>query len=190
MNGIRSALHLGLHGTPTTAPTAPPRQGTSDDTRCRKSDGHALWRASRPFVLLGGAAIIAGGLVAAAVAHQPVRQLVWLSAYLVLIVGVVQIVFGTGQAWLLPQPPSSRWVAGEWLLFNLGNAGVVAGTLAEHLALVCVGAGLLAASIALFAFNTRDAEHRRWLVGYRALLGLIFVSSLIGLGLSAASHVP
>lgn len=37
-----------------------------------------------------------------------------MSAHLVLIVGVVQIVFGTGQALLLPRPLGRRWVASEW----------------------------------------------------------------------------
>lgn len=173
MNRIRSELR--------------PAPGATLD---RKPDGQTVWRASQPFVLFGGTAIIAGGLVAAAVAHQPVRQLVWMSAYLVLIVGVVQIVFGAGQAWLLSRPLGARRVVVEWLLLNLGNAGVVAGTLSGSFALVCIGVGLIAAGIVLFAFSTRDAKHRRWLVGYRVLLGVIFVSALVGLGLSAASHVP
>lgn len=91
------------------------------------------WRAARPFAWLGIAAVITGGLVAAAVAHAPVQKLVWMSAYLVLIVGVAQIVFGAGQAALSSPVASPGWIAGEWIVFNLGNAGVIAGTLAGRL---------------------------------------------------------
>lgn len=149
-----------------------------------KQVSDARWRAVRPFAWLGVAAIIAGGLVAAAVAHRPVPSLVWMSAYLVLIVGVAQIVFGAGQGWLSESAPSPGWVAGEWAVFNLGNAGVIAGTLAESFWLVAAGTALFALGIALFLWGTRGGVRRGWLLGYRALLGLIFVSSLVGLGLS------
>ncbi|MGH8182271.1 MAG: hypothetical protein ACREPH_01260 [Rhodanobacteraceae bacterium] len=155
-------------------------------------DAEMRWRAARPFVLLGGTAIIAGGLLAAVVglpgaaatANLPLRHLAWASAYLVLIVGVAQIVFGAGQAWLPARVPAAGWVAGEWIVFNLGNAGVIAGTLFGSFALVCVGTLLFAAGIALFLLGARGARRGGWLVGFRVLLGLIFVSSLIGLALS------
>jgi len=145
---------------------------------------NARWRAARPFAWLGVAAIIAGGLVAAAVAHRPVQQLVWMSAYLVLIVGVAQIVFGAGQAWLSDHVPSPGWVAVEWLVLNLGNAGVIAGTLGGSFGLVAAGTVLFALGIALFLSGTRGAGRAGWLLGYRILLGLVFLSSLVGLGLS------
>lgn len=142
-------------------------------------------RAGLPFAALGGAAIIAGGLVAAAVAHHPTQHLVWMSAYLVLIVGVAQCVFGVGQA-LLSQRASSRalvWI--EWIVFNLGNAGVITGTLLGRFSLVLAGTLLFAASIALFLTGTHGSWRAGWLAGYRLLLGLILASSLVGLALSA-----
>ncbi|HEX5960524.1 MAG TPA: hypothetical protein VFY97_04660 [Rhodanobacteraceae bacterium] len=147
------------------------------------------WRAARPFALLGGVAIIVGGLLAAAVAHDPRQQLVWLSAYLVLIVGVAQIVFGAGQAWLSMPVPRSGWVAGEWLVFNLGNTGVIVGTLAGWFWLVVTGTLLFAVAIALFLAGTRGDGRHGWLASYRVLLGLIFLSSLVGLGLAAAGSM-
>lgn len=143
------------------------------------------WRTAQAFVATGAAAIIGGGLVAAAVIHAPVPRLVWMSAYLVLIVGVAQIVFGAGQASLASRQPNPGWVAAEWIVFNLGNAGVIGGTLAGTFALVLAGTALFAAGIALFLVGTRGAI-RGWLAGYRILLGLIFLSSLVGLGLSFA----
>jgi hypothetical protein len=149
---------------------------------------NARWRAVRPFAWLGIAAIIAGGLVAAAVAHRPAQVLVWMSAYLVLIVGVAQIVFGAGQAWLSERAPSRGWVTGEWVIFNLGNAGVIAGTLAGSFDLVAAGTALFALGIALFLWEVRGGTHRAWLLAYRILLGLVFLSSLVGLVLTL--HAP
>lgn len=146
-------------------------------------------RASAPFAALGTAAIIAGGIVAAAVAHRPVQPLVWMSAYLVLIVGVAQIVFGEGQASLATRAPGVGLVWGQWLVFNLGNTGVILGTLAGSFAVVFAGTLLFAAGVALFLFGTRAGRHRGWLWGYRVVLALVFVSSLVGLGLSAAANV-
>ncbi len=148
-------------------------------------DSGMRWRTAQVFVATGAAAIIGGGLVAAAVAHSPVQRLVWMSAYLVLIVGVAQIVFGAGQASLTTRQPNPGWVATEWLVFNVGNAGVIAGTLFGSFALVLVGTLLFAAGVALFLVGTRGSV-RGWLIGYRILLGLIFASSLVGLGLSFA----
>lgn len=152
-------------------------------------EGKSRGRAALPFAALGGAAIIAGGLVAAAVARHPAQQLVWMSAYLVLIVGVAQCVFGVGQALLSQRAPAAALVWIEWVVFNLGNAGVIAGTLSGWFALVFAGTVLFVAGIALFLARTRGGRRRRWLVGYRVLLGLIFASSLVGLALSAYAHL-
>lgn len=149
---------------------------------------NARWRAARPFAWLGVAAIVAGGLVAAAVAHRPVQHLVWMSAYLVLIVGVAQIVFGAGQAWLSEPVPPPGWVAGEWAVFNLGNAGVIAGTLAGSFGLAAAGTALFAVGVALFLWEVRGGTRNGWLLGYRILLGLVLLSSLVGLALFLHAH--
>lgn len=149
-------------------------------------DPAARWRTARPFVALGAAAVIAGGMVAAGVAHRPVELMVWMSAYLVLIVGVAQVVFGAGQAWLTTRQPGRAWVAVEWIIFNLGNAGVIVGTLSGGFGLVLAGTALFAVGVALFLAGTRGGARSGWLTAYRVLLGLIFLSSLVGLGLSAA----
>lgn len=137
---------------------------------------------------LGIAAVIAGGLVAAAAAHHPAEHPVWASAYLVLIVGVAQVVFGGGQAWLSERLPSPGWITGEWIVFNLGNAAVIAGTLLESFETVLAGTVLFALGIAAFLLGTRGPMRGGWLAGYRILLGLIFLSSLVGLALSLRVH--
>lgn len=163
--------------------------GTSGAEAATGESPAKCWSAARPFAVLGTAAIIAGGLVAAASAHHPQQLLVWMAAYLVLIVGVAQIMFGAGQAWLSTRTPRASWLTGEWIVFNLGNALVIAGTLAGNFVLVFAGTVLFSAGIALFLLLTRGAAHRGWLIGYRILLGLIFLSSLVGLALSAASRM-
>ena len=137
---------------------------------------------------LGVAAIVAGGLIAAAVAHHPAEHPVWMAAYLVLIVGVAQIMFGAGQAWLSERLPGTGWVAGEWIVFNLGNVGVIAGTLLGSFRVIVAGTVLFAAGIAAFLLGTRGSTRGGWLPGYRILLGLILLSSLAGLALSLRPH--
>lgn len=149
----------------------------------------ARWRLAAPFAITGAAAIIGGGLLAAAVARHPTQTLVWLSAYLVLVVGVAQLAFGTGQVLLATRLPGARWIAAEWLALNLGNLGVTTGTLARSFALVSVGTLLFAAAIAGFLAGTRVARRSGWLLAYRAGLALIFVGSLVGLGLAAAANL-
>ncbi|HEU4857129.1 MAG TPA: hypothetical protein VFS86_07495 [Rhodanobacteraceae bacterium] len=147
------------------------------------------WHAAQPFVVTGAVAIIAGGFIAAGVARRPLQHLVWMSAYLVLVAGIAQIVFGAGQAWLPTRLAGTRWIAAEWGIFNLGNAGVITGTLMGSFPLVLVGTLLFAVGIALFLLGTHAANRRGWLLGYRVLLGLIFLSSLVGLALSVRARL-
>lgn len=146
---------------------------------------HRRCRAAAPTVVTGVIAVIAGGLVAAIEAHRPVVPLVWMSAYLVLVVGVAQIVFGAGQAGLARQVPGTGLVSAQWLLFNLGNTGVIGGTLIMWFPLVAVGTALFVVGIVLFFVGTRHSEHRLWRAGYWLLLTLLLVSSIVGLLLSA-----
>jgi hypothetical protein len=159
-------------------------------------DARARWRGARPFVWTGGTAIIVGGVLAAVVglpgamtASLPLRHLAWASAYLVLVVGAAQVVFGAGQAWLSARCPGSGWRFAEWVVLNLGNAGVIAGTLAWMFDLVLAGTLLFAVAIGMFLLATRGGPRRGWLTGYRVLLGLIFLSSLVGLALSVRARL-
>lgn len=145
-------------------------------------------KAGLPFAAFAVAAIAAGGVVAAAIAYHPTQQLVWMVAYLVLVVGVMQGVFGAGQAWLAPQPPATRTVWGQWAVFNLGNTGVIAGTLCSHFGWVVAGTVLFAAAIAWLAWSVRGSRRRRWALAYGVLLGLVFASSLVGVVVSAVAN--
>lgn len=139
---------------------------------------------ARPFLLTALAALLIAGFVAAAVAHAPTRPLVWMVAYLVLVAGVAQGVLGLGQALLPAQPPAPRWRAGEWLLFNAGNAGVTAGTLLVSPALVAIGSALFVAALAAFLFGVRGAGGGWLLHVFRAVLAVTCLGACVGLVLT------
>src|SRR5699024_650605 len=110
---------------------------------------------------------------------------VWLVAYLVLVVGVAQYALGLGQARLAARAPSLLFIALEWFVFNLGNAGVIAGTLAGHFHWVVAGSILVIIAMLAFAWGALgNRHHPLWRVGYYALVALIFASALVGLVLS------
>jgi len=145
-------------------------------------------RSALPFLVIGIAAILAGGLIAAAVAHAPSRNMVWMVAYLVLVVGLAQAAFGAGQAALATKRVPLLMVIIELLLFNVGNAGVIAGTLAGTFMPVIVGTILLLLGLGLFYYRSRGDGRERLRYGYQALLALIAIGALVGLTLSALSN--
>lgn len=141
-----------------------------------------------PFGATGTVAIIAGGVVAAVVAYHPTQHLVWMVAYLVLVVGVMQWVFGIGQAWLAAAAPTRGVAWGQWGLFNLGSVAVIGGTFDDSTRTVTVGTVLFALAIGWFLYGVRHGRHRGWCRAYQVLLALILVSACIGLVISAVSN--
>lgn len=147
---------------------------------------HERLGAARPFLLTALAALLAAGFVAAAVAHEPTRPLVWMVAYLVLVAGVAQAVLGLGQAGLPERLPPPRWRAAEWLLFNAGNLGVIAGTLRGSPALVAAGTVLFVAALAAFLLGVRG-EGGGWLLhAFRVVLAVTCLGACVGLALSVS----
>lgn len=137
------------------------------------------------FLATALAAILAGGMVSAAMAHAPARPMMWMVAYLVLVVGVAQGVLGFGQALLPARLPSLRWRVGEWVLFNAGNAGVIVGTLLVSTWLTVVGTALFIASLVAFLIGVRGAGNGGWLLHvFRAVLAIVCVGACAGLVLS------
>lgn len=174
------------------------------------------WPAAAPFVLFGIAAIIAAGLICAVLASMlsgaahdiasmvppeqgssmlvsvPLAQyqvLAWLAAYLVLVVGIAQIGLGAGQSWLANRVPSRAVLAVEFAAFNLGNAGVVIGTLAEAPALVDAGGGALVIALLLFLWSVRSRGAGGWVrYVYWLLAAILIVSIPVGLVLAHVRH--
>ncbi|WP_349897465.1 hypothetical protein [Parafrigoribacterium soli] len=133
-------------------------------------------------MLLGVVAIIGGGLLSAVTASVTNRQLAWLVAYLVLVVGIAQIGLGAGQAWLARRSPAASTMWGQFVLFLLGNAGVAIGTMLAIPVLVDVGGALLVAALALFLAAVVRSSRGGWLRWlYLALVATLLVSIPIGL---------
>lgn len=146
------------------------------------------WSAASPFAALGTACVIAGGLVAAAVATAPSQLGSWAAAYLVLVGGVTQVALGAGPALLAPRSPGRRAVAAELVGWNAGNGAVLAGTLLGATWLADVGGAALIAALALAFAGIRGAvRHPAWpLHLYRAVIALVLVSIPVGLVIGAA----
>ena len=135
-----------------------------------------------PFVLVASLALVGAGLISAAAAFSPSYHASWAVAYLVLVVGVSQLVLGLGQALLAPEPPTARTVRFEWASYNLGNAGILLGTLANRQLLTVVGSILLAIALVLLYSQARGTTRAGWPVhAYRALLAILFISIPVGL---------
>ncbi len=145
------------------------------------------WAPASPFVALGTTCVVAGGLVAAAVATAPSELGSWAAAYLVLVGGVAQVALGAGQALLASRSPGRPAVVAELAGWNAGNGAVLAGTLLGATWLADAGGALLVAALVLALAGIRGAVRRpSWpLHLYRALIALVLVSIPVGLVIAA-----
>lgn len=140
-------------------------------------------QAERPFAWVGIAAIVVAGVVGAAMARRHSQQLVWAMAYLNLVVGLGQWALGAGQLRLVERPPARTTVWAQWLLLNVGHAGVIAGTLFRSFAVVAVATVPYLLAMAWFAWRVRAGRAGTLLLGYRVLVALLSLSALTGVGL-------
>ncbi|MDN5880579.1 MAG: hypothetical protein ACTHWW_00790 [Arthrobacter sp.] len=140
-------------------------------------------RTATPFLVIGGLGMLLGGLFSAISAASPSYLAAWAVAYLVLVVGVAQVVLGLGQARLAVKTPSEGFVSAEVLTYNLANIAVLGGSMFSLTLLTWIGAGLIVVAMGLFIWAARGAasEQRWWLYGYRAMIVIILVSAPIGI---------
>lgn len=148
-----------------------------------------LWdrrAAFTPFAVAGAASVVAGGLVAAAIAAPaPTRHGVWAVAYLVLVLGVSQIALGAGHALLPETPPEARRAVVIAAVFNVANVGVLAGVITGQRIVLGAGCALLVVALGLLLYAVRHGAGRGWaLSGYRLIVAVLAVSVPIGLFLS------
>lgn len=139
---------------------------------------------------LGWVGIVAGGLVAAVADPLDVYRGSWMAAYLVLVVGVAQVVMG----WARRRWGTSRTAAGaaQCAGWNVGSAGVIAGTLAETSLVVYVSSVALVAALVIAVWDTRSggttSRDGLQLLAYRAMLVILSVSIPVGMVLSYLRH--
>jgi hypothetical protein len=148
------------------------------------------WPAVWPSAAVAGAAIVAGGIVAAVSRPTDFGNGPWLAAYLVLVVGVAQALLAGGQAMMAEDRPSAATVRNELLSWNLGAAAVVAGTLVAAPVLTTIGGIVTAVALVLFLLGVRRADEvPSWVpLLYRALVVIVLVSVPIGLVLAWVRH--
>lgn len=142
-----------------------------------------------PFAVSGAVSVIAGGLLAAAIAAPaPTRHGVWAVAYLVLVLGVGQIILGAGQALLAPTPPTERVVTVTAVAFNAANIAVLIGIVADHVIVFDAGSTLLLVALVLFLRGVRRGTRRGWpLYAYRLFVAVLVLSIPIGVLVTTAS---
>lgn len=139
-----------------------------------------------PFVTIGAACIVAGGLIAGATARHPTEHEAWAVAFLVLVCGVAQIALGLGQSLLATSGPTRNTIVTELVAFNAGCALVLVGTVVERVLLTDAGSALLALALVLLYRGVRGAGVRAaWPVNlYRALIAIVLLSIPVGLVLA------
>lgn len=150
----------------------------------------ARWREARLFCAIGSAAVVVGGLVAAVTRPLDLELGSWVSAFLVLVAGVGQIVLGAGQSWIVDARTPDRLVRGELLTWNAGSAMTILGTLLGEPPVTTVGGALLALSLAVFFAATRESSGAPgWVrLVYRGFVGAVLISIPIGLVLAFIRH--
>ncbi len=152
-----------------------------------------LWdrrSAFAPFAVAGAAAVVAGGGLAAAIAApSPTRHGVWTVAYLVLVLGVGQLVIGAGQALLAAEPPAPGPAALAAAAFNLSGAAIVLGVVTDRIVAFDVGCALLFAVLVWLLYVVRHSDRRGWPVwGYRMFIAALVVSIPIGMVITTAGR--
>lgn len=142
--------------------------------------------AAHLFTTVGIAAIIEGGLLAAFSSSQPSTLTMWASAYLVLVVGILQVFIGFALNKLVRRDVRQPLVWGV-VLFNLGNILVIYSTAIKYIADISLpyvlGAGGLILLIAItFLLNTIKNAKSSWQRNLFCVVSTIFAVSVpIGL---------
>lgn len=143
-----------------------------------------------PFVVVGVACVVGGGLVAAVTGPTDFALGSWLAAFLILVGGVAQIALGLGQASLAEVAPRRRTVLAQAALWDLGLVATAAGSLLSTPALSTVGGLATMAALGLFLGGVRGAGagRRGTLVLFRGVVAIVLVSVPIGLVLAWLWH--
>ncbi|GAB3611767.1 hypothetical protein [Humibacter ginsengisoli] len=139
------------------------------------------------FFLIGSAFVVLGGLVAAVSTPLRFASGPWLAAYLVLVCGVAQCLFGIMRRYVAPSPMTGVGFPVELVCWNLGNAAVVVGDLVRIPFVVGIGGALLVVMLVLQLLHLRHVAARlRWAAWlYGIVVAVLLVSIPIGIVLAA-----
>ncbi|UUT35945.1 hypothetical protein [Microbacterium elymi] len=97
-------------------------------------------RRALPFFVAALVFVVAGGMLAAATAYTTTQKTAWATAYLVLVGGVAQAGLGAAMGWLAQRAGAVLTWTG-FVLFTVGNLGVLGGQLSGLVPLTFVGGG-------------------------------------------------
>jgi hypothetical protein len=156
--------------------------------------GNASLRPDEIQVVIGGCAIVLGGLTAAATGPLDIDSGSWLAAYLVLVCGAAQYAIGRVPGRIGAPAMSGPRGWSTLACWNLGNAAVIGGTLAATPIVVDIGAGALVAAL-VFAWlqvqqvgvgGRRVPRAAPWT--YRLALTGLLVGSVVGMVLAHVRH--
>lgn len=135
----------------------------------------------------GMIAIILGGGLSAFLAKSPSTLVMWASAYLVLVVGVAQMIFGLCLS-KLSQVHSTLLLWVSLALYNLASAAVILGRVYKlssygPLLIIAGAIGVIVAVIAML-WSIRGAAKSLWLIGFYIVALILLISAPIGMFLS------
>lgn len=144
-----------------------------------------LWErraVATPFALAGALSIVAGGVLASVIAAPaPTRHGVWAVAFLILVLGVGQLVLGAGLTLLPAEPAGTRVAVVGCTLFSAAGVAIMTGVVSGYIVVFDIGAALMFGTLVLFLFGVRHGGHRGWpLYGYRLVIAVLLVSIPIG----------
>ncbi len=141
--------------------------------------------AARPFIVLAIAAIIVGGLLSAFFAAEPSRIIMWVSAFLVLVLGIGQLTLGTVVRHITGEPRVTL-AAAICALYNLAGFAIIAGTVQKdqfHY-LVAIGSGGLWIALLGHMWLTQRSLEASWRGFYYVMMVILLVSTAIGVSIS------
>jgi hypothetical protein len=148
------------------------------------------WPVVWPFLVVGAASIVVGGIVAAVTRPSGFALGSWLAAYLVLVAGVAQIALGVGQAWLAGEAPRRADITIELVAWNSAVVATMVGTLVAAPLVTTIGGVALVVALLRFLVGVRTAggSSNPSLVLYRFVLWMVMVSTPVGLVLAWIRH--
>lgn len=133
---------------------------------------------------IGGASVIAGGFVAALTEPLQLAKGSWAAAYLVLVMGVAQIILAEQRRLLLPDHREPRTDLAVLLIWTFGNFGVLIGSLQNSPITVDIGGVALALAVVGALWRTRGAKAVLLAWAFRLVLLVVLLSIPVGLVLA------